>query len=192
MFKYALVLIFSAILSGNSTLIDNNFGNKVLVPESIVCETINNILNDSTISEFKHCDRFVDKVRWKTLSPDDSLQILKFDTIFSKDDLDFIFDQNSNSINFSVNECLKNKVLISGDILAEFNSRDDFWVKFREKYGLGGFCTINLPLFSRNHSLVILKYSYSAGRLNAYSGTFIFKKIANKWSRIICVDSWIS
>ena len=99
MFKYALVLIFSAIQSGNSTLIGNNFGNKVLVPESIVCETINNILNDSTISEFKHCDRFVDKVRWKTLSPDDSLQILKFDTIFSKDDLDFIFDQNSNSIN---------------------------------------------------------------------------------------------
>ncbi len=192
MFKYVFIIIICAILSSNKTLTGNNFRNKGLVPDTIVCETLNYILNDTIISEFKHCDRLVDQVRWKVLSPNDSLQIIRLDTIFSKDDLDFIFDQNSNSIKFNVGECFKNKVLISGDVLAEFNSRDDFWVKFREKNGLGGFWTISMPLFSRNHCVVILKFSCSSGRLSAYGGTFIFRKIANKWSKIICVESWIS
>lgn len=192
MSKYLFVIVIGVILSSYSTPQKKDVGYERLIPDSVLCETINCFINDTSIEEFKQCNRFVDKVGWKVLRAEDSLMIIKLDTLFSKDDLDFIFDQNRNSIYFNTGECLKNKLLISGDTLRKINRRDDFWDEFHKRYGKDGFCIISLPLFSRNHNIVIIRYSRSNGRLNASGGIFIYRKIANKWTKIMCIDGWIS
>lgn len=166
-------------------------GYEALVPDSLICATINYFVNEASIDEFKNCSRFVDRDFRKVLFSKDSLTILKLDSIFTKEDLDFIFRQNLNSVYYKPGECLKNMVLISGDSLLNFESLE-FWYKFSKKYGKGGFCSISMPLFSVNHDIVILKYSSSLGRLNASGGTYIFKKIDDKWVEIYCIEAWIS
>ncbi len=192
MSKYLFVIVIGVILSSYNTPQKKGVCYERIIPDSVLCETINCFINDTSIEEFKQSNRFVDNVGRKVLRAEDSLRIIKLDALFTKDDIDFIFNQNRTSIYFNISECLKNELLISGDTLRKINRSDNFWEEFHKRYGKDGFCIINLPLFSRNHNIVILRYSRSNGRLNASGGIFIYRKIANKWTNIMCIDSWIS
>ncbi len=192
MIKYYFIIItgitiFSCCIK--STL--KSVGYEKLIPDSLICETLTYFVNDTSIDEFKNCNRFIDGEISRVLNEEDSLKILELDSIFTKEDLDFIFRQNCNSIYYKHNECLKNKVLIPVDTLLKFN-RWEFWDEFHKRFGKGGFSSISLPLFSKNQNIVIIKYSHSSGRLNASGGTFIFKKMDDKWVEIMCIDYWIS
>jgi hypothetical protein len=182
-----LFSIISCINRSNSKIVRS----EKLVPDSLICATINCFINDTTIPELKFSDRFIDKSKFKVLSEEDSLLILKLDSIFSKEDLNFIFKQNNNSLNFNLKEFVRNKVLIPYDTISKFNP-DDFWNDYHKKFGNKGFCSISLPLFSKDFTTAIIKYSIHCGRLNGGGGTFIFKKIGSNWIKVMCLDGWIS
>jgi len=81
--------------------------------------------------------------------------------------------------------------LISGDTLQKFLRRN-FWDLYWNKYGSGGFCSISIPLFSLKYDILIVKFSYSCGPLCGSGGTYIFKKMNNKWIKIYNFHKWIS
>jgi hypothetical protein len=186
-----LFIIIIEVISCNNKPKAKTVGYESLVPDSLICATINYFVNEASIYEFKNCDRFVDRDYRKVLYASDSLSVLRLNTIFTKEDMDFIFRQNLNSFYYKHSECLKDKILISGDTLSKFEV-SDFWVKFHKKYGEGGYCSISIPLFSINHDIVIIKYSLSIGSMNASGGTYIFKKTGRNWVKIYCIESWIS
>ena len=188
---WLLLVIPVVVISCDGKPKSKSSGYEALVPDSLICATINNFVNDTSIHEFQNCNRFVDKDFRKVLLKEDSLVILRLDSIFTKEDMDFIFRQNLNSVYFRSGKCLKNKVLISADTLLNFEIME-FWPKFRKKYGEGGYCSISMPLFSVNHDIVIIRYSRNNGRLNASGVTYIFKKSNGKWIKIYCIDAWIS
>jgi hypothetical protein len=164
-------------------------GYEPLVPDSIVCETINYLVNDGLKESFEG-NRFVDKPSREVLEKEDSLKLIELDTIFSKQDLDFIFKQNNNAKYYQHN-CLENKTFISMDTLKKFN-REDFWTDFRRKYGQGGMNSISIPLFNCNRNILIVNCSHSCGGLCGSGGTYIFKKQKSKWVQIHCLEYWVS
>jgi hypothetical protein len=188
---YYILIILLAAISCNYRPNTTTANYKTLVSDSLICTTLNYFVNDTSINEFKECNRFSDKDCRKVLFQEDSVAILRLDSIFTKEDFDFIFKQNLNSNNYKQGQCLKGKILIPGDTLLKFYHLE-FWDEFKKKYGKGGFCTISLPLFSKDKNIVIIKYSYSRGRLNASGGTFIYKKVGNGWTKLYCLDYWIS
>jgi len=189
-FCYLLIVLIT-VFSCNHKSIDKTINNKMLISNSVICATLNYFVNDTMIEEFKQCNRFIDKAGCKVLLREDSLKIVKLDSLFTKVDLDFIFQQDLYSIHYKHNECLKGKNLIPGDTLLKFNNLE-FWKEFHKRYGKGGFCSISLPLFSKDLNIVIIKYSFSYGRVWGSGGTFIFKKMGSKWVNIFCLNSWMS
>lgn len=182
-----LFSIISCINRSNSKIVKS----EKLVSDSLVCVTVNYIINDTITDEFKLCTRFIDRSRFRVLNEEDSLQILKLDSLFSGEDLDFIFKQNSKSLNFNLEKCIDKKFLISYDTLKKLD-QEDFWKEYHRKFGKEGFGSISLPLFSKDYKTVIIKYSRTEGRLNAGGGTFILKKIGSNWVKVMCLDGWIS
>ncbi len=188
---YYLLIVLITVFSCNYKSSNETAGYERLIADSLVCATLNYFVNDTMIDEFKHCNRFLDRDGRKVLLGDDSLKIMQLDSIFTKEDLYFIFQQNLNSIYYKHGECLSGKNLISGDTLLKFNHHE-FWDEFHKRFGNGGFCSISLPLFSKDLNIVIIRYSFSCGRLCASGGTFIYKKIGGRWVEIKCINSWIS
>ncbi len=192
MVKYSfLFILMISVFSCKNKSSAIAVGYKQLVPKSVICETLNYFVNDTLISEFKYCNRFIDRSGGLFLSSEDSLKILTLDTIFTKEDVNFIFQQNSNAIFYKHGDCLKVKMLISGDTLDKIKG-NEFWPEFRKRYGRGGFCIIHVPLFSKDHSTVIVKYAHYCGRLCASGRTSIYKKKGDKWVEIYCLEGWIS
>lgn len=189
-YSYFLLLLIT-VISCNHKPNTKSIENKSLVSDSLVYSTLNYFVNDTIIDEFKNCNRFIDSDGHKVLLEKDSLEILTLDSLFSREDLDFIFQQNLNSINFKLSDDLKGKTLIPGDTLLKFNHRE-FWEEFRKRFGKGGFCSIGLPLFSKDLSIVIIKYSFICGPLDGSGGTFIYKKKGEKWVEVGCLQNWIS
>lgn len=189
--NYLYFICLFAVVSCINRTNTKTVSNEKLIPDSLICATINYFANDTMINEFKFCNRFIDKSRIKVLTEEDSLRILELNSIFSKEDLDFIFKQNTNSLNFKSGEYLNSKVLISYDTIAKFN-HENFWTEYHKRFGDKDFGSIGLPLFSKNYTTVIIKYSRHYGRLNSGGGTFIFKKVDSHWVKIMCLDSWIS
>lgn len=115
MVKYSfLFILMISVFSCKNKSGEIPVGYKQLVPKSVICETLNYFVNDTLISEFKYCNRFIDRSGGLFLSSEDSLKILTLDTIFTREDMDFIFQQNSNAIYYKHSDCLKVKMLIPG------------------------------------------------------------------------------
>jgi len=188
---YYIIIILLTAISCNNRPNTTIAGYKPMVSDSLICATLNYFVNDTSLSEFKKCNRFAAKDGRKVLYSEDSIAITRLDSIFTKEDLDFIFRQNLNSNNFKQGQYLKGKDLISGDTLLKLYHLE-FWDEFNKRYGKGGFCSISLPIFSKNKDIVIIKYSSSRGRLNASGGTFIYKKAGGIWVKLYCLDYWIS
>lgn len=189
-YSYFLLLLITVVSCNHKPNI-KTVENKSLVSDSVLYATLNYFVNDTLIDEFKNCNRFIDRDGRKVLLEEGSLEIMTLDSLFTQEDLDFIFQQNLNSINFKLSDDLKGKTLISVDTLLKFNHRE-FWEEFLKRFGKGGFCSISLPLFSKDLSIVIIKYSFNCGSLCASGGTFIYKKMGDKWVEIICLQNWIS
>jgi len=189
--RHYIIIILLAVISCKNRPNTNITGYETMVSDSLICATLDYFVNDTSIHEFQECSRFVDRDGRKVLFKEDSIAIIKLDSIFTKEDLDFIFKQNLNSNSYKHDQCLKGKTLIPGDTLSKFDLFE-FWNEFNMRYGKGGFCSISMPIFSKNKDIVIIRYSYSKGRLNASGGTFIYKKSGNRWVKQYCLDYWIS
>lgn len=164
-----------------------------IVSDTLVSRTLNYFIKTKLKDTIG--GKYLNKTIFPVLSKEDSLNILRLTSIFTKADMDYIFKQNTNSRFFEINKFVENLQLVSADTLRAFRNTkdiDDFWSKFHEKYGDGGFVEISVPIFSLNRELIIIRYSYSCGGLCGSGFTTIFKKNGDEWDELRVLDAWIS
>jgi hypothetical protein len=198
-----LCSVAMVFLKCSGTSINSGNRDKVkpdLIRDSLAYDLINYVIGNNLPEikvEFDTSNYLLDRQWSKTIMREDSIRLITLDTLFNKNDLDLMFKQNELSTAFSINPTrLKSKInIIPLDTILRF-SKDkdpsDFWNKFRQKYGRHGFVTIGLPIFSLDNNTVILFFSISSGRLSGEGGTFILKKVRNKWITVYTLDYAIS
>lgn len=146
-------------------------------------------------SAFKNCNNIVNHELYPYLSPEDSLAILKMDTIFTKADLNFIFKQAKYSYYFKFKENrLLNKKIIELDTTKVFSNntevREHYWTMILKQNGT--FCSIRMPLFSVDKKTVYIKTSYSCGMLCGEGATYIYRKVGKKWIKVKTLNAWVT
>jgi len=172
-----------------------------LIQDSLAYDLINYVIGNNLPDikvEYDTINYLLDRDWSKIIMHDDSIRLIKLDTLFSKNDLAFIFKQNELAKTFSLDPArLKTKVnIIPSDTILRFleDSKDpsDFWNKFRQKYGRHGFVTIGLPLFSLDNRTAIINISIQSGRLSGAGWTLILKKIKSQWTVVHTLDYIVS
>ena len=125
---------------------------------------------------------------------------IKRDSIFSSKDLDFLVSQTSpyDSRNFDLDkEKIKDKIeIVKGSeitkISIESKSVDDYWIKFRKKYGNKCLRSYSEPIFNLKKNICIIRVSESCGPLWGGGFTGIYKKVNGTWVIIDSFDHWVS
>lgn len=108
---------------------------------------------------------------------DDSLQIVRLDSLFSKIDIEYIFSQKKAFEAFTLSsDVLQGKTLISVDSIEKFKT----------------YISVSLPLFNKAKNLAIVRFSYYCGMLCGYSNVYIYKKQEGVWMRIKVIQESIS
>lgn len=166
---------------------------KQLVDNKTIYEFINSCIASDT-SYFKYCNTIIGREYLPPFSfKNDSLKIIQADSIFTKEDADFIFKQARYSTSFQLNE--RNLTEARNVILPKFEealgeNRHKFWSNLLKE--CGGYCSISMPLFSTNRKIVIIRLSHSCGGLCGYGAQYIYKNINGKWKCIAVWDEWVS
>ena len=117
----------------------------------------------------------------------DNLLTLTKDKILNLNDIKFISEQAKIQKNIKLSPRKINRKKIERKILDEINRKyyNDLETYWKEIYKYGdGYYNLELPLFSIDKTIAILRYSYSCGSLCANTGTYIFKLTNGKWERI--------
>ncbi|ESU21248.1 hypothetical protein FCR2A7T_06750 [Flavobacterium cauense R2A-7] len=162
-----------------------------IIPNKLVYEFINNVLlKENKI--YQSCENLLNKNYFIDIKGDSTL-ISKIDTLFSKEDKDFIKAQYLNANNFVLDpKLIKEKKLIKLD--TTINSKEDlkrFWQNVNKKYNCVGF--IRVPIFNKKRDTVIVQVSYNCGAFCAEGATYIYKlNENNRWELLITFDKWIS
>ena len=134
------------------------------------------------------------------LSEEELLSVDGLDSIFTKEDIDYIHKQNNIKDDFRLQkQYFKNSIIVSADTISSMikKSKDKdgrstlFWEEFYKKYG-DGFCTLSKPLFSKNHQIVIISSGYHCGGLCGGGGTYVLKKVNSDWKVIATIRDWVS
>ena len=133
-----------------------------------------NIPVDSNYVSYDKVDVF------KIIKNDKSL-ITEIDSIFSKNDLNFIKVQFKKNEKFELNQKLiANRVVIPRDTIIKF-SKTDFWKSYYLEYGHRGFSKVSMPLFSIDKKTAIISLSFICGRTCGGVEIMIYKKVNGKW-----------
>jgi hypothetical protein len=151
---------------------------KMLVDKIIIYEFLNyNFSSENPL--FQNCKTILNQNPLPIFTESDSLALLKMNTIFSKDDIQYIFRQSEFSKHFRIEKkYLKNKKVIELDTAIVFGSnkiaRETYWDEFNNTYYHN--CIINLPLFSMDKQTAIVKIGYQSE-----CGIYIYRKKDEKW-----------
>jgi hypothetical protein len=187
--------LFISCKKAETKLIPQEIKTEYLVNKKEVSNLINFCIN-SKAKIFNNCDHFWDQDPIFYFTKYDSLQITEQDSIFSKEDLNFIFKQAS------VNPQLKlDGEIIPKDKLVALNfekvfSRDkkirnEYLETIRQKYNQ--VCTLSIPLFSRDRNIAIVKIGYTCGGLCGEGGIYIYKKENDgSWRLFKSISDWVS
>ena len=193
----ALIPIFLCIITCMSnTSSDEN--------DSIIYDVINQVLDDSIMNEYS-CDK-VAQDQFPTISnefpdllkPNDPFaKFERMDSIFTKNDIEYMRLQLKEFKNFSLRpDLIQGKLVIPFDTLRAFHERgknvNGFWELYRESFGRSGFCSVSMPLFSKDKKTVIVKIAMLCGNLCGTGQTNIYKLKNGKWLIIKTIDEWIS
>lgn len=180
--KYLLIFLSILTLSCNEKIdnIDKQAAEKprLIVNKNIIYEFLNyNLSSENPL--FEHCETILSQNPLPILTERDSLALLKMNTIFSKDDIQYIFRQSEFSKHFRIEKkYLKNKKVIELDTAIVFGNnkidRETYWDEFNNTYYHN--CVINLPLFSIDKQTAIVKIGYQSE-----SGIYIYRKQDGKW-----------
>lgn len=162
----------------------SNFSNP-LVADSITYSFI----NDALSQEFKDynfsCNKVLNKNLWpEYLSTDDSLKMVSLDSLFNKEDIAIIYEQQVRSGTFKLNpKMVRGRKVIPTDSILNFkNKRTISFVQiYMERYGKVDFCYISMPLFNKNKSIAIIEKGMSCGLTCGELENLIFKRINKKW-----------
>jgi hypothetical protein len=119
------------------------------------------------------------------LNDNELIEIKNLDTLFSKNDVEFIKVQNIQRESFILNEKFtKGFTVISLDSLQRM--RDDktqkvnFWTSFNEKYHQKELLTVSLPLFSIDKNIAIITTNTICSTC-INSTTWVYKRINGEW-----------
>jgi hypothetical protein len=124
----------------------------------------------------------------------DSLTITKSDTIFSKEDLNFIARQIKAREKFKLDQkFITQKRILSTDTIKKMIEKKmniknyNFYEAFEKRFGDGWYYTIGLPVFSLDKKTAFIKLDgFGSG------SSMIYKKINNKWRLHFIISTWIA
>lgn len=165
----------------------NNYSNPFL-SDSITYNFINEVLSQEFERYEFSCDIVLNKAQIPLFfRPEDSLQIIRMNSLFNKEDISFIFQQKAWSQNFELNpKLIKGKKVIPLDsIQAGAKKLGLLYLKeFREKYAKGGYCFITMPLFNKDKSIAIVKKEMICGNFCGERHLSVYKRINKRWVKI--------
>lgn len=92
--------------------------------------------------------------------PSDSLMLTELKSIFSDEDIKYIFSQKKQAESFKID-----KKLIHGKKVINTENLDS----------VNTYSTISLPLFNLEKNIVILRTSYYCGASCGHQGTYIYR-----------------
>lgn len=166
------------------------------------------LVDDQTIYEFLNynfehkdpaffdCENIINQEWYPCFfTHEDSLALIKMDTIFTKADTDFIFRQAEYVQYFNLNQTLlPNKNIIKIDTTKAYNNdREIRGVYYEELYKKHGpLCTIKMPLFSVDRKTVYISTGLTCGTLCGAGATYIYRKVNGKWILIKTLNEWVS
>jgi hypothetical protein len=119
----------------------------------------------------------------------DSLSIIKMDTLFTKEDLAYIFEQAKDTTAIVLNPALLrgHNSFITQKELDTFwheckkKDLDTCWNQFYTRYSTMGYTFYNKPLFNKAHTVALLYQDNHCGSLCGGVITFIYRKEKGKW-----------
>ncbi|WP_116786885.1 hypothetical protein [Flavobacterium psychrotrophum] len=155
---------------------------KKLIDDAMIYELINSCMATDT-SYFKMSDIIIGTEFSPIFSSRE--KISKADSIFKKEDVDFIYEQARYGPLFKIDERklkIKKNIILPElcDVFGE--DQKEYWENIHNQFG--SFTTISMPLFSRDHKTAIISLSYDCGMMCGYSGKYIYKKTASRWQLI--------
>ncbi|WP_162056339.1 hypothetical protein [Pontibacter pamirensis] len=163
--------------ANNEILFSNPF-----VADSVTYEFVNAALSQEFTEFDFQCEKVTDRDLFPfSLTSDDSLEILSMDSLFTKSDVEFIYKQLGWSNSFKLNHNL-----VEGRHVIQYDSV----LANKEKYSVGGFCHISMPLFTQDMSTAIVRKGMICGRICGEVETLIYSRKKDKWELIYTlVDS---
>ncbi|MFP9112614.1 hypothetical protein ACLI1A_01645 [Flavobacterium sp. RHBU_3] len=150
---------------------------------AITTDTLNLRLCNTIIGQ-NHIFIFIDKA--------EANYILRTAKVFTAEDREYIYKQSLYSTQFKINKLkLKtDKNIIIPETCDINEGNKDYWHNIRKQFG--SFCSLSMPLFSKDKQTVVLRYSYSCGMLCAHGGYYVFRKENNTWTLTTILNKWVS
>ena len=168
-----------------------------VVDEKTIYEVINSLLaikRQGEIQENHYITNIKDGFPNDALSKEDSVILKKLDTIFTQQDIDFIYRQAKHKPHFKIKKEFINgyTILLSDTIKVEpesyFEDRSkNLKHNFRKKYG-NGFYSVTLPLFTKNRQYAIISIDNCCGSSCGSGLSFVLKKTKSGWKIIYSYD----
>lgn len=172
-----------------------------VVDDKMIYEVINSLLAIKRQGEIQenHCiTNIKDFFPYDALSKEDSVILKKLDTIFTQQDIDFIYRQAKHKPHFKIKKEFINgyTILLSDTVKVEHESYFEDRSKnlkhdFHKKYG-NGFYTIGKPLFTKNRLYAMISIDNCCGGSCGSGVSFILKKTKSGWEIIYSYGQWIS
>ena len=122
---------------------------------------------------------------------EDSIELLKMDTIFNLQDISVMREQATSQSDFKFKqEYINGKTVISLDSLRSHRQMtESFWSQLKDRYGVDDFLTISKPIFSKDKSKVIVTINHY-GKRGGSGGTFVYRKENGTWKNLKMLTFW--
>jgi hypothetical protein len=156
-------------------------------------EFLNYIITQKKAINFDGIDKIADQELFPVeYSKQDSIELIKLDSIFKPEDIAFIREQMMTNSGFRLRPgSIKGKKIISSDQLRSFGEVSDqnFWTRLEEKYGTDKFATFSKPIFSKDGSTAIWRSNYYT-KSGGAGETMIFRHTGSSWEPIKMLYYW--
>ena len=172
-----------------------------VIDDKTIYEVINSLLaikRKGAIEENHYITNIIDSIPYDVLNKEDSIMLKKMDTIFTQQDIDFIYGQAKYKPRFKIKkEFIKGyTILLSDTVTVGHESYFEDGSKnlkhdFHKKYG-NGFYSVTLPLFTRNRQYAMISIDNCCGSSCGSGVSLIFKKTKSGWKIIYSYDLRIS
>src|SRR5690606_13345081 len=136
---------------------------------------------------------------------EDYLGLNKYDSIFSKKDIDYIYKKVtdlrlSRDLDLNQDKILKQNIRIIPNnqfnkyiekIMSE-NKRNSFWDEFEKQFGIHAYYSVSYPIFSLDKKTAIISFGHHRGSLCGDGFSAIYQKMNGKWILVEYIINWVS
>jgi hypothetical protein len=158
---------------------------ELLHNDSLQYLLINVVLNDSLVA----ADNVLSGYRGKAY-PNISTGVLdklaSLDSIFQKDDLDFIMQQGMDTT-FTFDPAKVKPQVINVDSVRNMLTlgRKDFWKRYTAQYGMTDFCFVTPPYFTLDGNYAVMIAGKVCGPLCGYSALLVLTVVDGNWKILV-------